>query len=172
MKSTMAQNPPSNLRIMVDANVLVAGLGWPRFPYEVLQHAIDGDYQLVLSDYVIDEAREHFGRLFPSLTPQLDAFLEASNYEAVPSPAQAQIAANPGLARDIKDIPVVLSAKNARVDYLVSLDKDLTSPDEPVHQHLKVLLPGTFLREQMGWTSEELEAIRSRTWQDMKCEDE
>lgn len=157
---------------MLDANVLVAGLGWPRFPYEVLQHAIAGDFQLVLSEYVIDEAREHFGRLFPALTHQFDTFLEASNYEAVASPSQDEVAANPALARDAKDIPVVLSAKNARVDYLVSLDKDLTSPDEPVHQHLNVLLPGTFLREQMGWTSEKLEEIRGRTWKDMKHEDE
>lgn len=36
-------------RVAVDTNVLIAGFGWPRWPYEVIQHAIVGDYQLVLS---------------------------------------------------------------------------------------------------------------------------
>jgi predicted nucleic acid-binding protein len=52
----MATNPPDKLRVMVDANVLFAGTLWPRFPYEVLRHAVLGDYQLVLSSRIIDEA--------------------------------------------------------------------------------------------------------------------
>ena len=72
--------------------------------------------------------------------------------------------------RDVNDIPIALAAINAQVDYLVSSDKDLTDPNEPVHQYLKVLLPGSFLRAEMGWTSEGLEAIRSRTWKDFKTE--
>lgn len=61
----MATNPPAKLRVMVDANVLISGTGWPRFAYEILQHAIAGDFQLVLSPFVIDEARRHITRLFP-----------------------------------------------------------------------------------------------------------
>lgn len=38
---------------MVDANVLVSALGWPRFPDEVIQHAVKDDYQLVLSPRII-----------------------------------------------------------------------------------------------------------------------
>lgn len=34
-----------------------------------------------------------------------------------------------------------------------------------------VLLAGTFLREVMGWTSEELEAIRHRTWDEVSVEE-
>ena len=42
---------------MLDANVLIAGTIWPRWPYEVLQHARQGDFQLVLSPLLIDQAR-------------------------------------------------------------------------------------------------------------------
>jgi len=44
----------SELRVMVDANILVSGSVWPRWPYEVLQHALRGDFQLVLNQYVMD----------------------------------------------------------------------------------------------------------------------
>jgi len=53
----MVNDPPNKLRVMVDANVLVAGSGWPRFPYQVLQHAVAEDYQLLLTPRIIQEAR-------------------------------------------------------------------------------------------------------------------
>lgn len=162
-----AATSKGKLRVMVDANVLVAGTGWPRFPYEVLQHAAAGDFQLVLSPFVIEEARTHLGKIEAALVERFDAFLEASAYEEIPTPAPEELAAEPDLVRDIEDIPVGLAAINARVDILVSLDKDLTDPSEPIHKRLKILLPGTFLREYMGWTSERLEEIRNRTWSDL-----
>jgi hypothetical protein len=37
-----------------------------------------------------------------------------------------------------------------------------------LHEQLKVLLSGTFLRQVMGWTSKELEEIRHRKWSDLE----
>ncbi len=164
----MATNETSNLRVMVDANVLFAGVGWPRFLYEVLQHAVSGDYQLVLSSFVINEARRHILRLFPRVIEQFDTILAASNYEEVPTPSKDELTAHAGLVRDTQDIPVALAAINAQVDCFITQDKDFTDPGEPIHQHLTILLPGTFLREHMGWTSDQLEAIRKRNWGDLK----
>jgi len=48
--------------------------------------------------------------------------------------------------------------------------KDLTVQDETtveLRRHVKVMVSGTFLRQVMGWTSEQLEAIRYRKWSDM-----
>jgi hypothetical protein len=78
--------------------------------------------------------------------------------------------ANKNLIRDFSDVPVALSAISAKVDYLVSEDKDFTTQDETtaeLRRHLKVMLSGTFLREVMGWTSEQLESIRHRKWSDI-----
>ncbi len=53
---------------------------------------------------------------------------------------------------------------------LVSEDKDLTTNDattEKLRQQLKVYISGTFLREVMEWTSEELETVRGRTWRNL-----
>ena len=163
----MANETPSKLRVMVDANVLFAGIVWPRFPYEVLRHAVMGDYQLLLSATIIEEARTAIMRVAPETASRFSDVLAATQYQAVPAPTKAEITANSQLVRDSKDIHVALAAINTAADYLISQDKDLTEPTEPIHQRLKVLLPGTFLRHYMGWSSEALEAIRTRNWEDL-----
>ena len=50
-------------------------------------------------------------------------------------------------------------------------DKDLSVQDEStarLRKRLKVLTAGTFLREVMGWTSEQLEQVRGRSWRDLE----
>ena len=74
----------------------------------------------------------------------------------------------------MSDVAIALAAIAAKVDYLVSEDKDLTVQDATtaeLRRHLKVRLSGTFLREVMGWTSEKLEGIRHRTWDDLAEEE-
>jgi predicted nucleic acid-binding protein len=157
-------------RVLTDANVLFAGSSFPRWPYEVLQHALAGDVQLVLCPLVIDSARRHLQKRFPEHLDRFERFLQKADYELAPDPSPEEIAINPNLVRDLSDIGVALAAIAAKVDYLVSEDKDLTVQDETtaeLRRHLKVLLSGTFLREVMGWTTEMLEAVRHRTWGDL-----
>lgn len=154
------------LRVMVDANVLVAGLGWPRWPYAVLQHAALGDYQLVLSPYIIGEAHRHLQRIIPNALPSFQDFLELCDCEIVPDPSIEMVVQNLLSVRDPKDIPVALAAIDANIDCLVSSDKDLTH-NETLQAQLNVLLPAVFLRDYMGWSSQELEAIRHRTWDEL-----
>ena len=71
--------------------------------------------------------------------------------------------------RDITDVPVALAAIEAGVDCLVSEDKDLTVRDETtveLRRRVPIYLSGTFLREMMGWSTEQLEAVRGRKWTD------
>lgn len=122
-------SPTRSLRVMVDANVLVAGLVWPRWPYALLQHAVASDFQLVLSPYIIEEARRHLARIAPVALPDLEEFLRTSEYEAVPDPTFDVVAARSALVRDPKDIPVAVAALQAQVDLLISHDKDLTESE-------------------------------------------
>ncbi len=88
----------------------------------------------------------------------------------VPDPTIGEVAANKNLVRDYSDIPVALSAIKAKVDYIVSEDKDLSAHDETtaeLRKHVKVLISGTFLRVVMAWTGDQLEAIRHRKWNDL-----
>lgn len=165
---------PKTPRVLIDANVLLAGNAFPRWPYEVLQHATDGDFQLVLCPLVIKQARQHLQRRFPQHLARFEKFLREVDYELVPDPTPEAIEANKNIVRDLSDVAIALAAMAADVDYVVSEDKDLTVQDETtaeLRRHVKVLLSGTFLHEVMGWTSEQLEAIRHRTWSDIPEEE-
>jgi len=167
----MAKTDDDILRVMVDANVLVAGTGWPRFPYEVLQHAVKRDYQLVLCPLLIKEAEKYVERIIPHRLPNFRAILEDSQYEVISDPSPEEIESHQNILRDPKDVYVAVAAINVQVDLLITQDKDFTDRDESttkLHEKLNVMLPGTFLREHMSWTSEALEAIRNRNWEDIE----
>jgi len=158
---------------MVDANILVAGIAWPRFPYEVLRHATKGDFHLVLSETIIEEARYSLAEIKPSAinTGDLERYLTATNYELIAAPTEDAILAHKGLVRDADDIHVALAADTSKVDFLVTQDKDFTDRRDDIKQvqeMLNIIIPGTFLLKYMGWTSIQLEAIKKRTWFDMK----
>lgn len=161
---------PSELRVFLDANILIAGTVWPRWPYEVLQHALKGGFRLVLTPYVIEEARRILSARFPKEIGRFEAFLKACDYEITTIPTVEAVNAHANLVRDIADVPVALAAIEAGVDCLVSEDKDLTARDDStveLRRLLPVYLSGAFLREVMGWSTRQLEAVRGRNWRDL-----
>jgi len=156
---------------MLDATVLIAGSAFPRWPHEVLRHALNGDFILVLSPLIILQAKTHLVKDFPNFFNSFEQLLKNCDIELVENPSPGQVKERQDLVRDKKDIPIALSAINARVDYLVSDDKDLTVKDkttEELRQFVKPIICGTFLKEVMGWTSEGLERVRRRKWQDIR----
>jgi predicted nucleic acid-binding protein len=162
---------PSRKRAMVDATILVAGSCWPRRPYEILRASIAGEFQLVLCPYVVEQVRRVVRARFPAYVERLEGFLSLARFELVPDPSPKEVMDSQGLVRDRSDIPIVLAALNAKADYLISEDKDMTTRDATttvLRQKLTVLLSGTFLREVMGWSSERLASIRHRSWKDLE----
>ena len=154
-------------RVFADATVLFAGTGWPRWSYEVLRHAAQGDYQLVLCPLVVAQARQNLLEKQPDYVESFETWLDHVAPEWVPDPTAQQVAAHRELVRDLDDVPVAVAALEARVDYFVSEDKDFTADDattQAVHEQLKILRPVIFLREVMGWSSDELERVRRRDW--------
>jgi predicted nucleic acid-binding protein len=147
----MAGGPKA--RVMLDTTVLVAGSAWPRWPREVLLAGLRGEVQLVLCPYMLDQAHRVLRKRFPGHLERFEAFLSLAPFELVSDPSPEELALHNGLVRDETDLPIALAAISAQVDHLVSEDKDLTAEDattEEVRRHIRVLLPGTFLREVMG----------------------
>ena len=158
------------VRAFVDANVLFAGSAFPRWPYQVLRHAAAGDFRLVLSPLVIQQARRNLQKRFPEYVDRFEAFMQSVDYEIVPDPTQEEVEVSKDIIRDFSDVPVALSAISAEVEYMVSEDKDFTIQDETtaeLRRHLRIMQSGTFLREVMGWTSQQLESIRHLKWSDI-----
>ena len=152
------------LRVMVSA--LIAGVGWPRFLYEILTCG-RGRLSARAVPLVIDEAHEHILRMFPGQVEQFEVLLQTIEYEAASTPTEAELVDVPALTCN-REVPLVLAAVQARVDCLVTQDETLPDPCEPLHQYLRVVLPATFLRPAMGWNSEELQRIRNRRWQELE----
>lgn len=160
------------MRVAVDANILIAGTVWPRWPYEVLRHAERGEFTLVLSPIVVREAHRHISRRFSEFTEVFEEFLSLLDFEEAPIPSKEEVDSNQNLVRQKEDIPVALSVAAANVDYFVTYDRDFTDEDETteaVQQLLPgIILPPVFLRDVMAWSSDELEAIRHRNWSDLE----
>ena len=155
---------------MMDVNVLIAGSIWPRWQYAILQHALKGDFQLVLAPLILESARRHIRDIDARQLSRFDRFLEDCAYELVDNPTRQKVKQNLDLVRSEADVPIALAAVNARVDYFVTYDADFTDKNETtekVRQAIPgIILPPVFLRDVLGWTSEELESIRDRDWED------
>jgi predicted nucleic acid-binding protein len=155
---------------MLDVNVLVAGSIWPRWPYAVLQHALKGDFRLVLAPLILESARRNIRDIDARQLPRFERFLEDCNYELVEDPTRREVQQNLDLVRSRADVPIALAAINAQVDFFVTYDADFTAENESaerVRQAIPgIILPPVFLRDVLGWTSEELEGVRGRDWAD------
>jgi predicted nucleic acid-binding protein len=169
----MVSRPNPRLRIMVDTNVLLSGIVWPRWPYEILRYVRQGHIELVLCPFIIAQVYRNVQKYFPDSLPYLGEVLALCDYTEVADPSPQEVESQAGLMRDLSDIPIAVAAINAQIDCFITTDKDFTDKvpeNEPLQQKLHILLPGTFLREYMGWTSEQLEALRGRQWEDLPDE--
>jgi predicted nucleic acid-binding protein len=158
-------------RVMLDATVLIAGSAFPRWPREVLNHALIGDYILVLSPLLINQAKYRLESKFPDYLKDFEQFLKNCNFELVEDPSEQEVRDHQDIIRDKKDIPIALAAIKAGVDYFITDDRDFTVKDkttQKLRKHFKPMLPGTFLKEVMGWTSKNLEEARHRKWSDIE----
>src|SRR5436305_4643223 len=117
-------------RVMLDANLLIGAFLAPRASRQVMEWAREGRVRLVLSPYVIAEARRMISRAFRRRLAEFDAFIASTPHELAPDPAPEVVAEHRGLVADPADVPVALAAIQAGVDYLLSSDHHLVADDE------------------------------------------
>lgn len=155
------------LRVSVDANVIIAGIRWPRWPFEVLRFLLTNEVHLILLESVLVEARRHLSGALERAA--LDAFLATATYEYRARPSAAAVAAHRDLVRDAEDVASALGLLDAGADIFVTSDRDFTDPGATAARfraRVQVMLPAVFLRDMAGWSSERLESIRYRRWND------
>jgi predicted nucleic acid-binding protein len=108
---------------------------------------------LVVSEQVLVEAERNLKEKLPRAIPQYQRFLTTCPLEKVADPPAADVAE----AREIihpKDASILTAAKNARVDYLVTLNRKhfLDDPEVARRSGLRIGAPDEFL----VWLGEEL----------------
>jgi predicted nucleic acid-binding protein len=157
-----------SLRVALDANVLIAGILSPRWPFEVMRAATLGVFRVVLPEQVLVEARRHLP--LPGQQAALEAFLTASGYEQVAMPSRERVSANLDLVRSAKDVPIALALLDAEVDIFVTNDRDFTDTAAAADRliaRVRIMLVAVFLRDVLGWRPESLEKIRHRRFEDL-----
>lgn len=111
------------MRIFVDANVIISAILFPNGKAaSVFSHILE-KHTVIISSYTKDECVEVFQKKFPTKIKHIDFFFEGINYESFESPKTIDAKKYPKI-RDVKDLPVLVSAILSDADILLTGDKD------------------------------------------------
>lgn len=127
--------------IVLDTNVLMAGIFWSGPPFEILERWKKGLIKLVVSPEIIEEytrvgkelSQDHSG---VDVGPILDLIVTTSEI-CLPSPLPQPV------CRDASDDKFIACALSAKADYIVSGDKDLVTIGD--YGGIRVVKPKEFL---------------------------
>jgi putative PIN family toxin of toxin-antitoxin system len=115
----------AGLRVVLDTNVLVSGVVYPRgVPGRILGAWQQGSLSLVLSRYILDEMVRILPRLSrikmspAEIRDLADSFMFMAEIVEPSGELEAAL-------RDRKDQPILGTLLAARADYLITGDKDL-----------------------------------------------
>lgn len=133
------------MRVVIDTNIVLSGLIKPdSVPGQVLRAWRDGEFRLVLSEYLIDEiastlARTKMRAVVAWPPAQIDRFvLELRAFADIVEPAQLDFE----YPRDPDDIPVLATLIASRADVLVTGDRDLLA----LRDQYPIETPAEFVR--------------------------
>lgn len=128
--------------IVIDANALMAALGWRNEPYLCLVAIARRKARAVVTGEIVEECQRVARRMdekkrFPrSPWPLLDWFLSTSRHVA-PAPLGKQV------SRDASDDPYLAAALAARAEFIITRDPDLLTLRKPFG--VEILTPRAFL---------------------------
>lgn len=131
---------------MIDTNVLISTFLFPSNSMQRLIDTITNNHTIVLPSYVIDELKVVVKRKFPAKYSALDTFLKELPFEFVYTVEHIESDKFPNI-RDMKDLPVLVSAIMENVDILITGDKDFSDIDI---EHPEILTPTQFLAKYNG----------------------
>src|ERR1041385_7541170 len=140
-------NAVSDVRAVADTNVLISGLLWGGPSASILDRGTQRLIGLVTSEGILAELEEVLSR--PHLAERLRLRGQTvvgvmATYRAVAQivePAEVEL---PAMLRDPKDLPVLRCAVGAKVDAIITGDKDLLVLKE--FTNIPIVTPRQFLK--------------------------
>ena len=141
--------------IFLDSSALIAGaISESGAAHVLLNLGESQDIVLTVSELVIIESERSMAKKAPSNLNDLRSLIKSSNLRIVDNPAKEEVEANLYLINDPNDVPVLLAAMKAKVDYLATHNRRHIFDDPKVADisGLRIGTPGDVL----AWLRENL----------------
>lgn len=141
--------------IFLDSSALLAGaISESGAAHVLLSLGETRDIVLTVSELVIWESERSMAKKAPSNLNDLRSLIRSSNLSIVDNPTPEEVEANLYLIDDPNDVPILLAAMKAKVDYLATHNRKhfLDNPKVAERSGLKIGTPGdvlTWLRENL-----------------------
>jgi len=131
------------MRIMLDTNILISAAVLQSQHILKLVDALSEHHTIVLATYVIDELKTVTKRKFPTKYNLIETFLRELPFELVYTPETIEREKYPDI-RDLKDLPILVTAIHEDVDVLLSGDGHFAPVDMT---HPEILTPREFVTQ-------------------------
>ena len=134
--------------IFLASSALIAGvISENGAAHVLLQLGETEDISLMISEFVFNETTRSIGRKSPENLTNVQKEIEKARIIITQDPSNEEIQANLYLMDDPNDVPVLLAAIKAKVDYLATHDRKhfLDNPIVAQRAGLKIGTPGDVL---------------------------
>jgi predicted nucleic acid-binding protein len=138
----------SKIKVFLDSSAVIAGVissaGAARV---LLVMSENGQIESFISEQVIAESERSIARKVSHALPEFRQTLKDANLKVVHNPTQAEIKENLYLIADPDDVPILLAAMKAHVDYLATHNRKhfLDDPKVAERAGIKIGTPGDVL---------------------------
>ncbi len=115
------------MRILIDTNILISAALFPQsVPAKAYMKAVTPPHDAVVCDYTVDELHRVYNRKFPHRIHDFERFVSqlALSVEFVTTPPPKEQTQEESVIRDANDRPILRAAIAAKVDALLTGDKD------------------------------------------------
>ncbi len=141
--------------IFLDSSALIAGvISENGAAHVLLQLGETENVSLKISEFVFNETTRSIGRKSPENLENIQKEIEKARIVILQDPSHEEIQANLYLMEDPDDVPILLAAIKAKVDYLATHDHKhfLNDPKVAEKAGIKIGTPGDVL----AWIRENL----------------
>jgi len=115
----------SNLRVVLDTNILLSGLAYPAsIPGQIVAAWKQGAVDVILSRYILDEVSRVLPRM-PRIHLSHDEIGNLANSLFFLAEVVEPVPVTEDALRDRDDLPILGTLLAASADYLITGDKDL-----------------------------------------------
>lgn len=145
----------SKFNIFLDSSALIAGaISETGAAHVLLQLGESEDILLTISEMVIVESERSIAKKSPRNLNDLRKLIKTAKLRIVNDPSKKEVEANLYLIEDPNDVPILLAAMKAKVDYLATHNRKhfLDDPNVAEKAGLKIGTPGDVL----AWIRENL----------------